>query len=119
MMATDGVSVLTSFDVEYGKTIAFERQVLAGNQTKITIKVDGDTKGIYNNVTSNPGDLCYTLKGEYKNETDSVNLHSDMIEGTEMSFSLTYGEGAEDHTPKGGSAKIQGNVRITPVIVAA
>ena len=119
MMATDGVSVLSSFDVEYGKTIVFEREVLAGNQTKITIKVDGDTKGIYNNVTSNPGDLCYTLKGEYKNEIDSANLHSDMIEGTEMSFSLTYGEGAEDHTPKGGSAKIQGNVRITPVIVAA
>ncbi|MBR5750241.1 MAG: hypothetical protein IKX82_01140, partial [Bacilli bacterium] len=84
MMATDGVGVLSSFDVEYGKTIVFEREVLAGNQTKITIKVDGDTKGIYNNVTSNPGDLCYTLKGEYKNETDSTNLHSDMIEGTEM-----------------------------------
>jgi len=119
MMATDGVGVYSSFDVEYGKTIVFEREVLAGNQTKITVKVDGDTKAIYNNVTSDPDTLCYTLKGEYKNEADSTNLHSDLIEGTEMSFSLTYGEGAEDHTPKGGSAKIQGNVRITPVIVAA
>ena len=104
-----------SFNAQYGKTITFDRTV-AGNDTTITVKLDGATKYIYEHVTSDATKFCYNMDGTYKNEADSVNLHSATIENTNMSFVITYGEGALDHTPVGGSAKLQGNVRIHPVV---
>ena len=56
------------------------------------------------------------MDGTYKNEVDSANLHSETIDDTNMSFVITYGEAPLDHTPVGGSAKLQGNVRIHPVV---
>ncbi len=106
---------VASFNAEYGKTITFERSVTA-DVTTIVVKLDGVTKHTYENLTTDATKICYNLDGTYKNETDSVNLHSASIENTNMSFTITYGEGAEDHTPKGGSAKLQGNVRIHPVV---
>ncbi|MBR3266920.1 MAG: hypothetical protein IKI55_02175, partial [Bacilli bacterium] len=106
---------VASFNAEYGKTITFERSVTA-DVTTIVVKLDGVTKHTYENLTTDATKICYNLDGTYKNEADSVNLHSASIENTNMSFTITYGEGAEDHTPKGGSAKLQGNVRIHPVV---
>lgn len=115
---SDETTFITKFDVEYGKTITFDRNV-TGSVTEIIVRVDGVPKYTYDNVTPNAGEICYNLDGTYKNETDSVNTHAASIENTNMSFSITYGEGAEDHTPKGGQAKLQGNVRIHPVVRAA
>ena len=106
---------LSSFNAEYGKTITFDRTV-SGNDTTIVVKLDGVTKYTYEHVTTDDSKICYNMDGTYKNETDSTNRHSDAIENTNMSFTITYGEGAEDHTPKGGQAKLQGNVRIHPVV---
>ena len=109
---------LSSFNAEYGKTITFDRTV-SGNDTTILVKLDGVTKYTYEHVTTDDSKICYNMDGTYKNETDSTNRHSEAIENTNMSFVITYGEGALDHTPIGGSAKLQGNVRIHPVVVDA
>lgn len=112
----DNANKVGSFNAEYGKAITFERSVTAADVTTIVVKLDGVAKYTYENLTTDATKICYNLDGVYKNEIDSVNRHSDAMENTNMSFVITYGEGAEDHTPKGGSAKLQGNVRIHPVV---
>ena len=109
------VNKVGSFDAEYGKTITFDRTVV-GNDTTIVIKLDGVAKYTYEHVTSDATKICYNMDGTYKNEADSANLHSETIEDTNMSFDITYGAAPLDHTPVGGSAKLQGNVRIHPVV---
>ena len=105
-----------SFNAEYGKTITFDRTV-TGNVTTITVKLDDVIKYTYDDVTeSDATKICHTMEGVYRNETDSANLHSSSIEGREMSFVTTKGEGALSDTPVGGHADLHGNVRIHPVV---
>ena len=111
----DQTACLKTVQVEYGKTITFDR-VVAEGKTSLIVKVDGTAIHTYADVVTTADKLCYNLDGTYKNETDSANQHAASIENTNMSFTITYGEGAEDHTPKGGQAKLQGNVRIHPVV---
>ena len=111
----DQTACLETVQVEYGKTITFDR-VVAEGKTSLIVKVDDTAIYTYENVVTTADKLCYNLDGTYKNEADSVNQHAASIENTNMSFTITYGVGAEDHTPKGGEAKLQGNVRIHPVV---
>lgn len=111
----DQTACLETVQVEYGKTITFDR-VVAEGKTSLIVKVDDTAIYTYENVVTTADKLCYNLDGTYKNEADSVNQHAASIENTNMSFTITYGVGAEDHTPKGGEAKLQGNVRVHPVI---
>ena len=110
-----GANKVGSFSAEYGATINFER-VVSGDDTTIIVKLGTEAKYTYEHVTSDATKICYNMDGTYKNEADSANLHSETIEDTNMSFVITYGEAPLDHTPVGGSAKLQGNVRIHPVV---
>ena len=110
-----GANKVGSFSAEYGATINFER-VVSGDDTTIIVKLGTEAKYTYEHVTSDASKICYNMDGTYKNEADSANLHSETIEDTNMSFVITYGEAPLDHTPVGGSAKLQGNVRIHPVV---
>ena len=105
-------SVVKTFNAEYGETITFDRTV-AGNDTTILVKLGAETKWTYEHVTTDATKICYNLTGIYKNETNSANLHGETIENSEMSFQITYDA---NNVPVGGSAKLQGNVRIHPEV---
>ena len=112
--ATGYTDELTHFDVQYGKTLTFEREVLT-DTTKFTVKVDDVTKYLYEIAT--PGNkYCYDFEGVYENAPD-LNQHSSLIENTKMSFTLTYEDGTK--IPNGCTAKVQGNVNIRPLIKEA
>ena len=103
---------MKTFNAEYGETITFDRTV-AGNDTTILVKLGAETKWTYEHVTTDATKICYNLTGIYKNETNSANLHGETIENSEMSFQITYDA---NNVPVGGSAKLQGNVRIHPEV---
>ena len=105
-------SVVKTFNAEYGKTITFERTT-SGNETTIVVKLDDVPQHTYEHIATEAPKICYNLTGVYKNETNSANLHSTAIENSEMSFQITYDA---NNVPVGGSAKLQGNVRIHPEI---